>query len=295
MALRDEAVTLVASVVAREALSLADIPGQRRALAALAGFLNEVQQVAMDVEFYVWMTQNNERVRGTHANRMNAIERWDAPPEGGHPTQDFGCRCYALPLSIDSYWERVSESVEGFTADVGDWEGNVEHMYLDDVGNVTVGKGKLLPDPTVAEVMPFRYRSSDELASPEAIRDEYQVVASQQPSQQHGAAFYEQFTQLYLAQKDIDALVQSYVRENFERMLDQYPRFGNFPYPAQVALWDMIYNLGAGGLREYQNMRRAILDDAWERAAAESGRGGISPSRNQYVFDLFMSAEHLDD
>lgn len=74
------------------------------------------------------------------------IFRWDTAPEGGHPTEDFGCRCYARALGIEGYWARVQPSVEGFVADIEEWEGNVDHMYLDTRGFVTVGKGKLLPD-----------------------------------------------------------------------------------------------------------------------------------------------------
>lgn len=68
-------------------------------------------------------------------------------------------------------------------------------------------------------------------------------------------------------------------------------RFGNLPLTAQVALWDMIYNVGPPNLRtEFPRLRQAILDGDWEEAARQSHRLGPSEERNQFVFDLFMGA-----
>jgi SPP1 gp7 family putative phage head morphogenesis protein len=265
--------------------------GQRRALTVLSGFLNQAQQSAMEIDFYIRTTQQDARVRGSHAGRDGKIFRWDSPPERGHPTQDYGCRCYAQPLGIDGYWTRVSESVDAFTADIGRWEGNVDYMYLDSVGNVTVGKGKLLQDATSAADLPFRYRGSDELATEEDIRAEYDRIAGLFGDGGHTADYFEQFTDLYLPQSDIDHLVTEHMRGDFEPLLRMFPGFGNFPLSAQIALWDMIYNLGPSNLRTgFPRMRQAILDGDWEEAARQSHRRQPSEERNQYVFDLFMDS-----
>ncbi len=78
---------------------------------------------------------------------------------------------------------------------------------------------------------------------------------------------------------------------DFEPLLRLFPGFGNFPLSAQIALWDMIYNLGPSNLRtEFPRMRQAILDGDWEEAARQSHRIGPSEERNRHVFDLFMDA-----
>lgn len=143
----------------------------------LFGFLNQAQQQATGIEFYVWTTQQDGRVRHSHADRDDKIFRWDSPPEGGHPSQDFGCRCYARALGIEGYWARVGEGVEAYTADVGDLEGNVDYMYLDTGGNVTVGKGKLLQDAESAVALPFRHRATGNLASADEILTEFALIA----------------------------------------------------------------------------------------------------------------------
>lgn len=164
-------------------------------------------------------------------------------------------------------------------------------MYLDSRGFVTVGKGKLLPDSDSAAALPFRRRAAQVLATADEVRAEYNVIAGVIGDGDRGAAFFEQFTNLYLPQIDIDRLVSDLMRGNFEDLLQMFPSFGNFPLSAQIALWDMIYNLGPPNLRsEFPLMRDAILEGDWEEAARQSHRLGISDQRNQHVFDLFMDA-----
>jgi len=85
------------------------------------------------------------------------------------------------------------------------------------------------------------------------------------------------------------------MRGDFDDLLRMFPYFGDFPLSAQIALWDMIYNLGPGGLRrEFPLMRQAIQDGDWEEAARQSHRGDIGEPRNDYVRDLFMEAAEDD-
>ncbi len=294
-ALRADAAAEVAEAMTREGFTLDNADGQRRALAVLFGFLNRVQQEAMGIDFYVWTTQHDRRVREGHAERDDRIFRWDDPPEGGHPSEDFGCRCYARALGIEGYWERVKPSVDAFTFEVGALEGNVEHMYLDTRGNVTVGKGKLLSSAADAVTLPFTLRGTETLASEDEIRAEYAVIAAMQSDKGKVASYFEDFTTLTLSQSDIDKLVVDHMRGDLEALLRMFPEFGNYPLPAQIAIWDMIYNLGPSRLRNlFPSMRQAILDSDWEEAANESHRDGPSEERNQLVFDLFMDAAQED-
>lgn len=93
-----------------------------------------------------------------------------------------------------------------------------------------------------------------------------------------------------LPQADVDRLVTDHMRGDFEALLRQYPGFGNLPLSVQIALWDMIYNLGSSGLAEFRLLHQAILDGNWEEAARQSHRQGPSEERNRFGFDLFMDA-----
>ncbi|WP_305566832.1 hypothetical protein [Tabrizicola sp.] len=158
---------------------------------------------------------------------------------------------------------------------------------------MTVGKGKMLPDAARASALPFRVRATDVPAADEEIRAEYDLIAGMEASQTRGAAFYEQFTSLSLPQADIDELVQDHLRQDFEALLRQYPGFGNLPLSAQIALWDMIYNLGPTGLAQFQMLRQAILDEAKADDCAGChicGNGQIG-SANEDA----MIVDHLDE
>ena len=294
-ALRAEAVGVVRDAVAREGLDLITDAGQQRALAVLLGYLNQAQQMAMGIDFYVWSTQHDARVRADHAERDDEIFRWDNPPEGGHPSQDFGCRCYARALGIEGYWERIKPSVDAFAFEADTLEGSVDHMYLDTEDNVTVGIGTLLATSDAAAALAFRHRDTDELATEAEIRAEFDLIDGMLGSQERGAEYYRNFTSLYLPQDEIDRLVVEHMRGDFDDLLRMFPYFGDYPLPAQIALWDMIYNLGPGGLRrEFPLMRQAIQDGDWEEAARQSHRSDIGEPRNDYVRDLFMEAAEDD-
>lgn len=49
--------------------------------------------------YYVWKTKGDGKVRSAHSERDRKVFRWDDPPSGGHPGQDFNCRCKAVQLT----------------------------------------------------------------------------------------------------------------------------------------------------------------------------------------------------
>ncbi|PZQ46398.1 MAG: hypothetical protein DI551_05150 [Micavibrio aeruginosavorus] len=48
---------------------------------------------------YIWRTVGDEKVRGPHALRSGKRFLWGDPPEGGHPSEDYNCRCWAEPVA----------------------------------------------------------------------------------------------------------------------------------------------------------------------------------------------------
>ena len=75
----------------------------------LNGFL---QTEGLQVDRYIWRSNDDSRVRAVHAEYDDHIFLWSAPPEGGHPGQDWNCRCTAEPI-ID-----LNAIPEGATCDI---------------------------------------------------------------------------------------------------------------------------------------------------------------------------------
>ena len=60
--------------------------------------LSKQRQTALGITQYTWRTMLDNRVRPKHAAREGRVFSWNDPPEGGHPGEDFACRCFAQPL-----------------------------------------------------------------------------------------------------------------------------------------------------------------------------------------------------
>ncbi len=48
-----------------------------------------------DDGFYIWRTVGDGKVRGEHATRAGKRFDWSDEPAGGHPGEDYNCRCWA--------------------------------------------------------------------------------------------------------------------------------------------------------------------------------------------------------
>lgn len=64
----------------------------------LNGAITQTTQQAAGVDRYIWTTSRDERVRKAHIALDKQVFSWAAPPEPGHPGQDYQCRCIAMPI-----------------------------------------------------------------------------------------------------------------------------------------------------------------------------------------------------
>lgn len=53
--------------------------------------------------YYIWRTQEDEKVRPFHATNNGKIFSSDNPPATGNPGEDFNCRCWAEPVNTLEY------------------------------------------------------------------------------------------------------------------------------------------------------------------------------------------------
>lgn len=68
-------------------------------LARYAEALNgHFQRDALQLETYIWRSQDDARVRAAHAEHDDRVFAWANPPAGGHPGAAWNCRCTAEPV-----------------------------------------------------------------------------------------------------------------------------------------------------------------------------------------------------
>ncbi|MFD3188658.1 phage minor head protein [Sedimentitalea sp. HM32M-2] len=72
---------------------------EERLLRAFAGLINQLRQKDLGIERYIWRSQDDAKVRDSHAEYDDQVFRWDDPPAGGHPGEAHNCRCYAEPVA----------------------------------------------------------------------------------------------------------------------------------------------------------------------------------------------------
>ena len=48
-----------------------------------------------EMDYYIWRTQGDNRVRPTHEANNGKIFCYNYPPPTGHPGTEINCRCYA--------------------------------------------------------------------------------------------------------------------------------------------------------------------------------------------------------
>ena len=180
-----------------------------------------------------------------------------------------------------------------------EYEGRYNHLYLDTKGKVTVGVGHLLANKTAIHSVTM-YKIVNNLPSIAATipeKDtEYNNIAKQKKN--YKASWYKQHTTLVMKDTDINAQRDKHIDSFYKELTGIYKKsngyaddFDNFPEKVQIALFDMIFNLGAGKLRNtFPSFNTAIKSNDWAKAGSESNRPDVNASRNQFVSDLFNAA-----
>ena len=181
------------------------------------------------------------------------------------------------------------EVIDGLMKVLPGFEGEIQFMYLDTVGKVTVGIGHMIPDVPSAQAIPFISRGTGAAAAADEIETDFEAVTAAVKGQLPSA--YQGITSLNLptgwATQDAS---QRLLNEFLPPLKTQYPGYGGYPQPAQEALLDMIYNLGAGGLAKYKQLKAAVQAGDWQEASAQSHRNGIQASRNTWTAQQFLAA-----
>lgn len=160
------------------------------------------------------------------------------------------------------------------------FEGAVPHLYLDTRGNVTAGVGFLVFDEATLGRLPWRPSVQD------AIADFHHVRIAEKG---HAASFYKPMCKARLNEIDMRRLFDLHVTA-FRKQIDPAWHLNNWPECAQIALVDMAFNLGAGGLAKYRKLHVAVFARQWAVAAAECTRNGVGVARNEATRQLFLQA-----
>lgn len=98
---------------------------------------------------------------------------------------------------------------------------------------------------------------------------------------------------------DIDSQRDEHIDDFYKELTGIYKKangyadnFDGMPDRIQIALFDMIFNLGATKLKNiFSSFNNGIKTSDWAKAALESNRPDVNTARNAHVRDLFNNEE----
>ena len=166
-----------------------------------------------------------------------------------------------------------------------EFEGCVDHMYLDGAGLVTIGVGCLIMDPTT---IPLVVRSTNLLATRADVFSDYNAVKALPGNKP--AAYYGKVCRLYLPDAAIRRLFDQRLADFIRRINDSVIQLDGLPSAVQLAVVDMAFNLGVSGLaHKFPKFMNALRAGDWHACSLECRRNGISNDRNEWTRRQFES------
>lgn len=178
---------------------------------------------------------------------------------------------------------------------IADGESFTFWMYLDSVSQVTIGYGTMMPNAASAQSVDLRHadkkRASDGEKAAEWVR--LRALSAAGTALNFSAGHYRKDARLFITHDEGERLMLLKLDAFIADLRKIYAKFDTFPEDAQVALMDMIYNLGWRVKTVFVNFTKAINDPAgpdWKLAASRSRRPQLSDARNRMVRDLFLAA-----
>lgn len=169
------------------------------------------------------------------------------------------------------------------------FEDDIPYLYVDSTGHITIGIGTMIPNLDRAYSLGLR-KANGELATQAEISAEFsrlQELARQNNNNLRATA-YQAATSLYLNEQERKGLLAEHVQNDRGNLRNLFDNFESIPFAGQIALHNMMYNLGYGDFRGYNNFREAIRTRAYDVAARESRISTADDKRNAYLHDTFQ-------
>lgn len=151
----------------------ADIRTVQRSINQLLGSLKGVKELKVDGKLGS-RPENSKTVAAIKTFQKNLVGM--ARPDGRIDVNGRSHRKLMQGITVLSAKKAVPVSTSlkmKLKAKLEQYEGRVEHMYLDTRGYITVGVGSMLSDVTAATKLPFVHNSTNEPATYEQIKEEF--------------------------------------------------------------------------------------------------------------------------
>lgn len=172
-----------------------------------------------------------------------------------------------------------------------DYNGKIPHMYLDAESMVCVGISHVLP--CLEDALKVSFTNAQRLkATPAEIKADYEAIQKLEPKRI--ASFYKRQLKLGLPNSEVDRLTNNAIERYHQQLADLYEGFNEFPSEAKLALFDIVFSMGAANLGDWITFNESVRAQDWQKAALDSARPfPITAVRNIYVQGLLEKASRV--
>lgn len=178
---------------------------------------------------------------------------------------------------------------------IEEYEGRVNHLYVDSVGRVTIGVGHLVANRSTISTITLYKTNPTKTASLKEKQDDYDSVSKAGAG--YAASWYKKKTTLIMTDADVNALLNKHVNEFYGYLRNIYKKskgypddFDDLPKNVRLALFDMIFNLGPNKIVSvFKTFDKHLKEGDWSKAAVASNRPQVSAARNSYVQQLLSN------
>lgn len=172
-------------------------------------------------------------------------------------------------------------------------EGHVEHMYLDILGLVTVGRGCLIEPISLALGLPWVHRSDNTPATRQEVEAEWNLINGTPRLAKMHYDYAGKLCKLKLTQEGIDQLMARRLTVFEDYLKKKFPEWDSWPADAQLGAMSMAWAMGAGYVDKFKNFVNAANEHKWIVAAdcckmREDGNAGLIPRNkaNKLLFEM---------
>jgi hypothetical protein len=129
-------------------------------------------------------------------------------------------------------------------------EGCTDYGYVDNAGNVTIGRGNLIPNLAAWMALDWGDASFTEIQTAWLVlQGQASIVKAGGPKEWPGGGYFAKFTTIRATQASLDALVQARLDEFDAALRAEWPGWDDAPPDAQSVLMRLAWACGTEGLK----------------------------------------------
>ena len=174
-------------------------------------------------------------------------------------------------------------------------EGNPNYVYLDPKYIKSIGRGKNIDNVNTFNQVNYKIKGTNDFANEKEKQKCYSNFEKwikqhkKNPDDEHNfrASYFEDFCDLYIDPNEEKRLHNDHVVQDIPIIKNIIKNYDNLSYEKQLAILDMVYNLGTTKFNnQFTNFIKAANANSEKGMLAEYHRKDISESRNKWTADL---------